>query len=453
MEVRLLETNLKALQKQALSKKALQSIGILQMNNIDLTNHIHDFYIDNPLVDIENNKAEKDVIKKLEWLNDIDQKNKVYYKANCENCNENENKDSLIYDDSLYLASILLEQLHMLDLPIEDTKICKFIIENLNEDGYLDCKEDIKIMLNIKEVEIQRFIKIIQTFEPTGVCATSLSECLILQLKEKQKVNKVIEDIINYDLKALSKNQFKSIELKYDISKEDIKNLIRNIKTLNPRPCSAFTRNEAIKYITPDIIIIKFEDFFEVVLNDCLVPSICINEQYLNILKSDIDKETKAYIQNKLNQIIKVQECIAARKKTIINTVNVIVKEQISFFKHGPGNLVPLTYSKIANEIKVHESTVCRAIKNKYLQCNYGIFPLKYFFINKIEHENDNIWTPEKIKIQLKKIISSENIKSPLSDQSLTKILNDMGIIIKRRTVSKYRDELHIPTASSRKDI
>lgn len=224
------------------------------------------------------------------------------------------------------------------------------------------------------------------------------------------------------------------------------------IKKLNPKPGNSFGNREYRKYISPDVIVVKLKDYFEVLLNGNQYPSIQINPYYERLLKEGTELETEKYIKEKTDQAKWVQECVRKRNTTMTALVNEIISSQIAFFEYGHGHMKPASQKETAKKLNLHESTVSRALKGKYLQCMWGTYPLHYFFSHGIEKGKDNSQvSAEQIKVVLKQILEEENKKKPYSDRILAEKLEERGFKISRRTVAKYRESLQIGDASRRK--
>jgi len=236
---------------------------------------------------------------------------------------------------------------------------------------------------------------------------------------------------------------------------EKVKEMSTIIKKLNPHPGGAFSPGNPIQYIKPDVIVIKYknQNRFEVVLNDSCLPTITISNLYRKIMKGSVDNECKEYISRKINQASWIIYCIQQRNNTLLDICRQITAIQEDFFTNGPGHLIPLTLKDIASLLNIHESTVSRGIHDKYLQCSWGIYPLKYFFTSGFHTNNKMKMTAENIKSLIKELISAEDKKRPYSDEKITKLLEDKGFTIARRTVAKYREEMNIPGASGRKEF
>jgi RNA polymerase sigma-54 factor len=447
--------NIELNQKLIITPQLQQFVKILQMGQQELNSFAEQQALENPVIEIEPNYDELEytekIKKKLDWLEDMDEENRVYYQSS-------QDKDDYEYtavsDHEESLQHYLLSQLELLSLDDSDYKIVKYIIQSLNENGYLDTNiEDIAITFNTTKEHIEKNLGIVQSFEPSGVGARDLKECLMIQLKNKGIEDKNLFHLINYYLDELGKNKLNVISKELGISIEAVKDLYSIIKTLNPHPGGSFSSGHDIRYIKPDIIVVKFKDYYEVLLNDLAYPKMSISNYYKNILDSSNDRETRSYIAKKIEQASWIMKCIEQRNNTLLSVAKTIVDIQKQFFDKGPGNLIPMILKDVAEKLSIHESTVSRAIHDKFLQSSWGIFELKYFFSSGFDSKTQGDMTSENIKLVLKEIINSENKKKPYSDQKIADILCERGLKVARRTVAKYREELNIPAASVRKEF
>jgi RNA polymerase sigma-54 factor len=227
-----------------------------------------------------------------------------------------------------------------------------------------------------------------------------------------------------------------------------------HIKELNPKPGSGFDARGHLKYITPDVTVVKLSNYYEILLNEYTYPKIGINHFYKQVLENETSKETQKYIIDKIRQAEWIQNCIGQRNSTLMRVSKTIVDYQHTFFDLGMGHLKPLRLQDVAKILDVHESTISRAIRDKYLQCSWGIFPMNYFFSKSLPvRSNDGKVTTEHVKQILVAVIDEEDKKKPLSDRAITERLVERGVKISRRTVAKYREELGIKDASGRKQF
>lgn len=288
--------------------------------------------------------------------------------------------------------------------------------------------------------------------EPKGVGAVDLKECLLLQIDPKGAKASLQVEIIEKYLELFGKNQMKEIAKKTGKHLNEVLDACDRIKRLNPKPGNSFGNREYRKYISPDVVVVKLKDYFEVLLNESQYPSIQINPYYENLLKEGAESETKKYIKEKTEQAKWVQDCIKKRNETMMALVNEIISSQIEFFEYGHGHIMPVSQKETAEKLNFHESTVSRALKGKYLQCMWGMYPLHYFFSHGIEKSGDKSQvSAEQVKAVLKEIVEEENKKKPYSDRILAEKLEERGFKISRRTVAKYREALQIGDASKRK--
>jgi RNA polymerase sigma-54 factor len=450
-----MELVLNTSQKILMSQKMLQSTEILQMSSEELLDYIKEMSVENPLVDYEeiNHENEKFnlVEHKFDYLDASDEQNRTYY-ADLK-IDERENDDWKFKKNvNQSLQDYLMEQVNDMCCEKNIQRMASYIVGSIDGNGYL--KEDIldiANILNINDEIAMQALTMVQEFDPPGVCARDIKECLIIQLKRKEIENKTAEQIIEGCLEMLGKNQLHLIAKKLRLSLTEVSESAGLIKTLNPKPGNSFGSYKSLEYIVPDAIVVKGEKGYEIVLNDKFFPKIGINEYYKTMMSGNSDEETKEYIQNKIRQAEWVITCIGKRNSTLIKTLESIVDIQQDFFDNGVGFIKPMCLNDVAQVIGMHESTVSRSIKNKYLQCRHGVYPLSYFFQASIASESEESFTVERIKIMIKAIVDGENKKSPLSDRKIAERLNELGVDISRRTVAKYRESIGIFGISGRK--
>lgn len=445
-------------QKLALSQKMMLSAEILQMSSQELIEYIKELSIENPVIELdfnehdENNDKFQMMKRKLDWLESSDEQNKTYYSQDKEDENENDDwKFKKTAEESL--EEYLLFQANVLSLPKHQLSIIRYLIEFINENGYLDdTLDNIAKHLEVDQDKVEEMLCVIQCFEPAGVGARNLQECLLLQLNRKYNIPNYVREIVSNHLEALGKNQVPAIAKKLKITIDDVLNAKEIIKTLNPKPGNSFFTDKTLEYISPDVFVVKNESEYKVILDDRFFPKIHIGNYYKNLYTQVDTSDTKNYIMKKVNQAQWAIKCIEKRNDTLLRTVECIVKNQTDFFDYGHGNLKPLKLIDVSESLELHESTISRAIKDKYLQCSWGIFPLSYFFSTAIStNNNEASVTADNIKEKIKAIISNENTTSPLSDREITEMLVSGGVNISRRTVAKYRESLGIPGTSGRK--
>ena len=446
-------------QTQILSQKMIQSMEILQMSCQELNEYIKDMALENPVVDIEDSyevpdKA-SDLVKKLEWLDSIDERNRIYYRQ--EYAEDAEEKRLMDYSENIgeELSEYLLHQLLTVELSDLQYDIIQYMVYSLDSKGYMEEElTDIAERFETTVDFVEEQLKLLQNLDPAGVCARNVEECLLLQLNREKEKDLTACAIVSDYLELLGKNQLHVIAKKMKVSLEEVIRACDHIKELNPKPGSGFDARGHLKYITPDVTVVKLSNYYEILLNEYTYPKIGINHFYKQVLENETSKETQKYIIDKIRQAEWIQNCIGQRNSTLMRVSKTIVDYQHTFFDLGMGHLKPLRLQDVAEILDVHESTVSRAIRDKYLQCSWGIFPMNYFFSKSLPvRSNDGKVTTEHVKNILVAVIDEEDKKKPLSDRAITERLVERGVKISRRTVAKYREELGIKDASGRKQF
>lgn len=450
---------LKQTQKLSMTPELQQAIMLLQFSSLELNDFIRDEIEKNPLLEIENKKEDiKDTIEKntdkeseIDWKEYIEKYDDISYKPQID-----KNKEEIRYDNFIsYTQSLkenLLEQIGLLNLEKKMKCISEYIVENLDENGYLKMDlSEISILTNTDMETIEKALSIVQTLEPIGVGASDLKECLLLQIKDLDE-NHLIKKIIENHLEDLATNRVNKIAKDLDSDINTIQESIDIIKTLEPKPGRAFnsTSLESVKYITPDASIDFIDGEYKVSVNESSAPRLNINSFYKDLIVKSSDKAAKNFLTDRLNSATWIIKSIEQRKNTIKRVVEAILEYQMEFFVDGEKFLKPLTLKTIAEDINMHESTISRTTNGKYVQTPRGVFELKYFFTSSVSSLGGDI-SSTSIKSTIEDIIESEDLKKPYSDQKIADILKERGTSISRRTVAKYRDELKIPSSTMRK--
>ncbi len=434
-------------QKLIITTQLKQSLDILNMSKLELEEEIKRESQENPLLEVEKNNEInwEEYVKNIEYSRPID-KNELYY-----NPDNDINLDNIIKNIPNLYENLHL-QVSLYKINKKEKEICDYIIDSLDEYGYLRTDEkEIIDELNINEDIFKNCIEIIQQLEPIGVGARNLSECLIIQMRNLGVDNDLLETIVSKDLDLIGKNKYKEITKKYNISMQKCVNLINIIKTLDPKPGRVCSVENSV-YVQPDVIVEKIEDEFVVYTNESDNLKIRINNFYKEILKnSKYDEDAKDFIKEKLNSATGLIKSVESRKSTILRISQEIVKNQKDFFDKGEKYIKPMKMKDIAQNLDFHESTISRGVNGKYMLTPFGLYEFKYFFSSALETNNDNLASSVSIKKMVQETIKSENKKKPLSDDQISKILNDRGINIARRTIAKYREELGILSSSKRK--
>ena len=432
-------------QKLIITTSLKQSLDILSMDKQDLEDEIIKQSEENPVIEIEKNND-------IDWESYINDLYKSSYKVN-ENYTNNEylNYENIISSEKNIYKELLF-QISLYKLSNQEREVCEFIIYNLDENGYLNIKEkEIVEYLKIKEELFNKCLEKIQQLEPIGVGSRNLSECLIIQIRNRNIKDIKLEKIIREDLDKIALFKYKYISKKYSISTEKCLEYIQIIKMLNPKPGKVYNIEKSV-YIQPDVVVEKIHNEFVLSFKDTDIPRIKINNFYKEILlQSNSDEYAKKFIKENLNSAKELIKNIENRKSTILKIAKEIVKSQNDFFEKGTKYIKSMNMKDIAKNLNLHESTISRGVNGKYIMTPFGIFEFKYFFNTAISTDNKEGISNRSVKYILKEIIKKEDKYNPLSDEKIVEKLKENGMNISRRTVSKYRNELNIQSSNKRK--
>jgi RNA polymerase sigma-54 factor len=351
------------------------------------------------------------------------------------------------------LLEHLLFQLQFAEIKKSCRNMGRYIIESLDENGYMTLEtEEIAEKFNAPIEKVVEVMDIIHTFDPPGVGAKNLSECLLIQLEHMGCLDDTMETIISNHLEDVGANRLGLIAKEIGISIKEMQEKSDLIKGLEPKPGRQFASQGATRYIAPDVFLEKINGEYVASINESSAPRLIISPYYKKLLtESETDANLSKYLSGRFNSAMWLIKSIELRKQTIRNVVEEIVKYQKNFFEHGTKYLKTLTLKQIAEEVGIHESTVSRSINGKYMQTPRGVFELKYFFTSGVSGIDGESISSKSIKTFMKEIFDSENAQAPFSDQDIAIMLGEKGIEISRRTVAKYRDEMNIASSSKRK--
>lgn len=459
-----MDLKLQVKQTQTLSQRMIQSAEILQMTSQELNTYINELALENPVIDIvepPTAQEQRESIEQQEWLNSFNEENYyLYQRQNNDDDYDFKSSWNINTDDGETLQDYLWSQLITENFTDQETEIIKFMLECLDNKGYLEESiETIASYFGTDTELVEDLLSDLQALDPSGVCARSLEECLKLQLERRNMLTPVLESIIDNCLEMVAKNQIPAIARKLRLSPAETAGYCQIIRSLNPKPGVSFSSRDQLRYIIPDVTIVKFKDHFDILLNESMYPTIELNSYYRQMNQNPESSELKEYLGNKIRQAEWVKQCVTQRGKTLMQVSRAILEHQEEFFTFGPAHLSPLRLADIAQELDIHESTVSRAVSKKYLQCSWGVYPMNYFFSRSVAVQessgNENgaqSVTAADIKRVLREIIEEENKKKPYSDRLLGEKLAERGISISRRTVAKYREDEGIADASGRKE-
>ncbi|PTL38870.1 RNA polymerase sigma-54 factor [Alkalicoccus saliphilus] len=349
------------------------------------------------------------------------------------------------------LQDYLLSQLRIQPLDKLMYSTVSYLALSTDENGYLaHSLEELGEALGEPLDRMEEGLALLQSLEPSGVGARSLKECLLIQLRHTPVEDPLAEHIVEKHLDLLARKQLKQIAREEGVSVVDVQQAADFIQTLNPKPGAAFYQGPA-EYITPDAVIEKTSSGWTVSLNGAGLPQMKMNREYEQLLQKE-KEDVQQYLRQKQEQFEWIKKSIAQRQDTILRVTKAIVEHQHDFLENGPEYVKPLTLRMIAEKLEIHESTVSRAATRKYVQTPRGLFELKYFFQSGIQRQAGEDQSAERAKIYLKRLIDEEKKQKPWSDQKLSALLEEKHqISLSRRTVAKYREEMHIPSSSRRK--
>ena len=462
---------------QKLSPQQIQLMKLIQLPTLDFEQKIQREIEENPaleenksLTDNENGDeySESDEINIDDYLNYDDTPS---YKLNSRNTSNSEDKN-IPYSATISFTEYLLSQLKPISMDEKMMKVAEFLVGSIDESGYIrltidEIIDDLAFTQNliVNEEEINNVLEIIHEFDPAGVGAMSLQDCLIIQLKRKEKteMNQLAVEIIENSFEQFSKKHYEKLINKYSIKQEDLKEVIKLISKLNPKPGGSFSGNsKIIEQVIPDFKISIENNELTLDLNYRNSPMLSISKDYNEMLKgykleknkTKSQKQAVQFIKQKLDSAKWFIDAVKQRQQTLIITMQAIMNYQKEYFLTGDERKIkPMILKDIANEIDMDISTISRVANSKYVDTPYGTKLLKEFFSESMKTTSGEEISTIEIKKILEKIISDENKRKPETDEKLVKILKEKGYKIARRTVAKYREQLNIPVARLRKEI
>jgi RNA polymerase sigma-54 factor len=499
-----LKQSLKLGQNLVMTPQLQQAIKLLQLNHLELTDLITQELTDNPILEemgeegsSEQNEASSDgemYDPELQQQNDeqaqmqaptedekvLDQKDDVNWDAYLEEFNDGPSTapsmkeipdgDMPSYENlltkSVSLEEHLLWQLNLHHFTEQELKFGQMVISALNDDGYFEGNlSEIAEACGIEYEDAEEILKMIQNFDPIGIAARDLQECLLAQAKLLNPRSVLVESIIQSCMNELEKHNLPAIAKMLDVPIEQVVEAQKIIHELEPKPGKIFTESET-QYIAPDIYVIKVGNNFVIQMNDEGIPRLRISSYYRNIVKKELAEQAakgastgptpgsdaKEYVHEKLRAAMWLIKSIQNRQKTIHKVTEAILSRQREFFEKGTQYLKPMVLKDIAADVGMHESTISRVTTNKYMHTPVGTFELKYFFNSSINSSDgsDSV-ASSAVKEKIKHLIAKEDLRKPFSDQQIVEILQKDNIDIARRTVAKYREMLNILPSSKRK--
>lgn len=468
---------LKLGQRLALTPQLQQAIKLLQLSSMDLRLEMQEALEQNPLLEeaddyeaeSEDSTTEESSPTSSENGNGEDYESTVYeeeytgtVEASYTHTQSNAPNDSAFDIDQRNsttpsLKDHLTEQMGLTPFSATDQEIATAIIDAINDDGYLCCDlEEIRECID-SEVdldEVEAVLHQIQNYEPLGVGARDLRECLLIQLQQQHDETEALglaRTIVAEHLECLGMRDLAQLRRRTRTSEQEIRRAVDLIQRLNPRPGTSVASSTP-DYVIPDILVSQDQGGWRVELNSDALPRIRVNELYNNIA-GDKGTTDYQYIQSQLQEARWFVKSLENRNDTLLRVAREIVKRQQPFLEHGESAMKPMVLSDISEALSLHESTISRATTNKYMLTPRGVFELKYFFSSGLSTSGGDMTSATAIQSRIRRLINEEPSNKPYSDSKLTQILNEEGINVARRTVAKYRESLHIPSSSQRKSL
>lgn len=352
------------------------------------------------------------------------------------------------------LQEHLSSQVALAGLSETDRPVADLLIGSINDDGYLTTSiEDLSLATGFDTARLRELLEVIQEFDPIGVGARDLKECLLLQLQRLGKEDSLIASIVRDHLDELGARKYANVAKALKMSVEEVQQAAHFIGTLEPKPGRMFTA-EAPAYVLPEVVVQKVGDEYIIILNRDQIPHLFISKHYRALMdNAGTTQEVKTYVRDKIRAGALLIKSIHQRQQTIYRIAFEIVRVQRDFLEHGLSHLKPLTMVEIASLLGIHETTVSRAIANKYMQTPRGTFEMKYFFTPGYKNDAGVEVSNKTIKDTIAQIVAGEDTTNPLSDQAMVAMLKEKGITVARRTIAKYRDELRILPSHLRKSF
>jgi RNA polymerase sigma-54 factor len=444
-------------QKLLMTPQLRQAIAILQLSSMELSTMIEEAIMENPVLEADYNTdtdepvaetSSEETAEYLDWADYINDGAAAEH-------HERQVKEKLSLELFTKAVTSLHEHLEMqLQFAVIDdaaVKIGKYLIGCIDDNGYLSgTTEEAANVLSIPEAKVIEVLELIHTFDPAGVGARSLSECLKLQLEERDIQDDLTQTIIEKYLDEVAQGKIKHIAETLGSTLSEVQQALDIIRGLDPKPGLVFSPNQAT-YIIPDITIERVNGQYVIIINDNNVPRLSVSPYYHKVAKEGENNEARKFVEGRLSAAVWLIRSIEQRRRTLYNVTEAIIDLQRDFFDIGPKELRPLTMKKVADRLGIHESTVSRAIANKYAATPHGLVALRTFFSSSVQNAAGEDIAATTIKREIKELVAGENTLKPYSDQAISDILAKKGTTISRRTVTKYREELGIASSAKRK--
>ncbi|MDA2929659.1 RNA polymerase factor sigma-54 [Acidobacteria bacterium AH-259-O06] len=455
-------------QRLAMTPSLLQKIELLTLNRLELSDLLNQELTENPVLEEAPEERELEVPERSQEETERKENEESYeefdyeyffgeylspaYRSRQWKDNEDHPSFELFLATPPTLIDHLNWQLNLTEIPKEIHEIAYFIVGNIGQDGYLTiCVDEIAEAMDVSTDQVEEALEVVQSFDPVGVGARNLQECLLIQIRTAGLEGSLAERLVQDYLPLVQAKKFKELAKELGCGMEEIAEVLDTIRRFSPNPGQTYSSQSPI-YIQPDVYMYKVGEDYEIVMNDDGLPKLRLSRSYRELLKrKNVSKETKSFIKERFRSAIELLKSVDQRQQTIYRVCSVIVERQRNFLDQGLMYLKPMLIKDVAEELGVHSSTISRVVAHKYAHTPQGVMELRKFFTTGIESsEGENI-SVVRVKEKIRRIIANENAKTPLSDQKIAKLLNHDGIQITRRTVAKYRDQMHVAGSRERK--
>ena len=451
--------NVELAQKLVMTPQLCQAITILQLSATELADLVQQELLDNPVLDqkelprhdnIELPQALKpertpDYFDWADYFNENGSRN--YYQAS--GLVEPEGSD--VPDCGTSLHDHLSLQLDFAALSPVERSVGKFIIGCIDDNGYFTVTvEEAASLLRKDTATVERVLQVIQSFDPSGVGARDLRECLHIQLRSRGISDPVVDGLVDAYLEEAASGRFAWIAGKLGVTVEAVRRAMQFIRTLDPKPGSSISGAAPCSYVTPDVTVRSIDGEYVIIINETRVPSLHVNPYYRRLVR-ETDGETRRFLEGRIGAAVWLIRSIEQRRQTLYRLMETLIELQRPFFDHGANQLRPMTMKQVADQLGVHESTVSRATANKYVDTPHGLFSLRSFFSAGVSGVDGSTLSATRVKREIRDLIAKEEPTRPYSDQAITEMLTRRGIAVSRRTVAKYREELEIMPSCRRK--
>jgi RNA polymerase sigma-54 factor len=485
--------------KLVMTPRLQQALKLLQMPALELSAHIKEELLTNPLLEVDEDSDEnpagdqqapvletpqdaatvspdESLFKGEDNINWGDYFRDGYEYADESSWGEQEETEFVERTPvgRTTLIETLSNQLHLMELDEETLRVAEYLVGCLDDNGFVAVPlEEVLDTLAVSQEAVERALRAIQSLDPPGIGARNLPESLLIQLRAEGKEGTLPAMIVEHHFEAFKQRQYQDIARALKVTPADVQEASREIGQLNPRPGAALALEDA-RYVVPDLLVEKVDGRYEVSLNEGSVPRLKVSKSYRDLLTKGSPPPRKTepapsndgadpakkeppseveFIQERLKSANWLIQTIEQRRRTMIKVMESIVEAQMEFFEKGPQALRPLTLQDVAEKIGMHESTVSRVTTNKYVQTPRGVFPLKYFFSSGLDTESGDAVSSKMAMNRIKELVEQEERKHPLSDQKIVELLRKEGLIVARRTVAKYREKMGILSARYRKEF